>query len=229
MDMQEHLEAHEQVQRFECQQCGHVTESKKHLREHVVSHHSMIACDIPGCSFTTWSTKLELQLHKNSVHSNLQHGCRLWGEGFKECKDLKQHRIKFHETGVPGVLKCSSLNCMQTFTLATDLSEHFLTKHWDSLNCACDVPWCNLAFKSKELLVAHKNKVHYRRLQLQSICQLCGHKFDSCLKDRHMSEVHKKWMKRRFQRKCPAADTRPVVVQPAKLVCTNKIEDVIVD
>jgi hypothetical protein len=216
IDMQEHLESHEQVQRFECQQCGHLTLSKKHLREHIVSHHSMIACDIPGCKFTLLgSNKLELQLHKNSVHSNEHHGCRFCGKGFEEWKDLEQHRINFHETRVTGVLKCSFLNCMLTFTSATDLGEHLVDKHWNCLvreqpSFGCDVPQCNLTFKSKQLLHAHKNTVHYR-VQLWA-CQLCGVKFDNCLsRDSHRREAHKK-RDRRIQRKSIQADT-PIVAQ----------------
>ena len=101
IDMLEHVEAHDGVHRFECQECGHLTGSKMQMREHVSQHSAAIACSIPACLFIS-DTKQNMKFHMKEVHSSWFYFCQHCEEGFCQSSDLKKH-MSLHELGEPRV------------------------------------------------------------------------------------------------------------------------------
>jgi KRAB domain-containing zinc finger protein len=91
------------------------------LKTHV-EQHKLHSCDIACCLFKS-EQKINLHLHRRTVHSIFLHNCQLCSKGFDHSRDLKQH-MQFHETVEPGVIKCSKNNCKQTLTSRVDLKMH---------------------------------------------------------------------------------------------------------
>jgi KRAB domain-containing zinc finger protein len=118
----------------------------KDLMAHMKQHKT--ECDVPGCLFTS-KLKCDLHVHRKKVHSIWPHICQLCGKGF-ESNNFKRH-MKRHDTGEPGVIKCTKNKCKQTFISVADFKTH-LDNH--------------------ESIVLQQNvsKVNSNKFE----CQLCG-------------------------------------------------------
>jgi uncharacterized Zn-finger protein len=141
---------------------------------------------------------------------------------------LKEHEVK-HETETPGVLKCIFWGCKQTFTSATDLREH-TAKHWDFSKSEerpfiCDVPECNLAFKSQRYLRFHKNRVH--KVDASSVCHICCKQFRNILYlTRHIKRQHENQQSEEVND--PTVQQLPKITEERQtIVCKDEIEEVV--
>jgi len=133
-------------------------------------HKGIIECDSPDCLFMSKSHS-ELQLHKITAHSIWQFNCQLCGKGFEKSKNLPIH-MKHHETGEPGIIKCTVGKCKQTFTTGTELK-----KHMDSHSKSSLEP-LDYSFLDPQTLDDPQRKVNE--------CPLCG----KIIKDRVLLQVH---------------------------------------
>jgi KRAB domain-containing zinc finger protein len=171
---QQHVDAHKTdtdgVVKCLQEDCFKTFSSPLDLRTHVKQHEGVIECDSPDCLFMS-KLHSELQLHKITAHSIWQFICQLCGKGFEKSKNLPIH-IKNHETGEPGIIKCTVSKCKRTFTAAVDLKKH-------------------MAGHSKSFLTS----LDYSRLDLQALedpqrkaneCPLCG----KIIKDKGHFPVH---------------------------------------
>jgi Zinc finger, C2H2 type len=105
-----------------CQQTFVASEDlKRHMERHELNK-----CDVPGCLFMC-ELMHNLHTHKGNVHSIWSHNCQLCGKGFDRSSYLKRH-TQSHETGEPGVIKCTKNKCKQTFTSIANFKKH-LTNH----------------------------------------------------------------------------------------------------
>jgi uncharacterized Zn-finger protein len=171
---QQHVDAHKTDKDgvIKCLQedCHKTFTSPFELRTHMKQHKGIIECDSPDCLFLSKSHG-ELQLHKITAHSIWQFYCQLCGKGFEKSKNLPIH-MKHHETGEPGIIKCTMGNCKRTFTAAVDLKMH-MESHSKSFITSFD----------------------YSRLDLQALedpqrkdneCPMCG----KIIKDKSHFPVH---------------------------------------
>jgi KRAB domain-containing zinc finger protein len=125
VSFKEHVEKHKTNTAgvFKCHliNCKELFSAPLDLKTHV-EQHKLHSCDIACCLFKS-ERKINLHLHRRTVHSIFLHNCQLCSKGFDHSRDLKQH-MQFHETVEPGVIKCSKNNCKQTFTSRVDLKMH---------------------------------------------------------------------------------------------------------
>jgi KRAB domain-containing zinc finger protein len=129
-DLRKHTEeVHEDVKRFQCNECGNFFASKKMVALHVVKHWDWrpFKCDTPGCFYSAKRSQ-DLQSHKNNVHTLDRFTCCYCGKIIKSRVRYKQHLEK-HKKNTPGVIKCIYPGCKQTFKYVEDLRKHFNQAH----------------------------------------------------------------------------------------------------
>jgi KRAB domain-containing zinc finger protein len=190
-DLKEHRKTMHPIWLFNCQVCGRGFDQSVNFKSHMRSHRTANSVETESKQAISRSElKKHLENLKNKTKSSTGHECQLCGKILKTKAHLPKHTLT-HETGTPGVLKCNFQTCKLTFNSTADLKEH-APKHWDlSLprkrpSFACDVPECDMAFKSLKLLTTHKNRKHDHWT-----CLICGQKLKSSLySTRHMRDVH---------------------------------------
>jgi KRAB domain-containing zinc finger protein len=180
-DLQKHIkEAHEEVKKFQCNECNKFYISKEMLARHIVVHWDWrpFKCDTPGCSYSCKKSNL-LLMHKRSVHTLIRFTCCHCGSTLKRRFRFIQH-LKKHKTDTPGVLKCLHRGCPKTFSASKDLMVHMKQHRMN----ACDFAGCHFTSQYNIDLQTHKRTAH-------SIwshnCQLCGKGFkNSCHLKMHL-------------------------------------------
>jgi Zinc finger, C2H2 type/Zinc-finger of C2H2 type len=171
---QQHMDAHktESEEVFRClqEECQETFTVSSELRTHMKQHMDIHDCDVPDCIFTSKSQS-DLQLHKINVHSIWPHSCELCGLGFERSKNLRKH-MKYHETGDPGVIKCTISRCKQTVTAGKNFKEHMERHNKYSPQVRGD------SFFNFQTSADSQRKVNE--------CPLCS----KIIKDRHFLQVH---------------------------------------
>jgi hypothetical protein len=113
--------------KFTCETCGKLHRTGYELRNHNVMWHldeRPFHCDFSGCFYTS-KQKTHLENHKIS-HYNHGWNCHLCGKLIKQMGNAKAHLLK-HNTGSPGILKCSLVKCSHiTFLSTIELKKHTL-------------------------------------------------------------------------------------------------------
>jgi Zinc finger, C2H2 type len=135
--LKEHSAAHK-VNKFPCKTCDQVMGSFDALKRHTQTHFKqrLFDCDFAGCSYGG-KRKINIILHKRFHHENPGHLCYWCGQNFKNLTAFKRH-LKKHETGTPGVYKCSLKECRRIrFSSAEQLKEHVLS-HKEELAVSSD-------------------------------------------------------------------------------------------
>jgi Zinc finger, C2H2 type len=104
------------------------------LRKHSETHSALYVpghpfhCKVQGCLYAGKNRNCLLS-HKKYVHGNNRFTCSFCGRHFRRASLLKKH-LKHHETGTPGVLKCSFSGCrLLRFSSADDLKNHLFMHH----------------------------------------------------------------------------------------------------
>lgn len=132
------------------------------LRTHMKQHGYVLDCDVLDCVFTSKSLS-DLQLHKTIVHSQWPQNCQLCSRGFDWTTNLKSHMLR-HETGDPGVLKCSKFRCKETFTSSADLKVHMESHIEIAVQEDTESSISNLKTSDDSMRITHE-------------CQFCGRIF----------------------------------------------------
>jgi hypothetical protein len=116
-----------------------------------------------------------VQPQKQSAQSYM---CNLCQKTFKlTLADFGRH-YKMHESGTPGVLRCSYWRCFEvTFFSAEDLKKHMrnhATQDGAFKHISCDSKDCAEEFESAEGLKEHKSEAHSSS---SLSCHVCGKLF----------------------------------------------------
>jgi hypothetical protein len=123
-----HVKSHKQ-KKHTCENCGKFLGTSLALKRHMGKHMGrLFRCDVPGCTYITHVKKYVCD-HKKNSHNNPGFTCQLCGTFFKTIKHSKRH-LQRHESGSPGVLKCTYVKCKQImFSSAEDLKQHVSIAH----------------------------------------------------------------------------------------------------
>jgi KRAB domain-containing zinc finger protein len=193
-ELKEHRKTLHPIWLFNCHVCGRGFDQSINFNRHVKSHGTR---KTPETKSKQSISRTELKKHLENLNKKTSNAATSTGHECHFCGKIltKAHlpkHILTHVTETPGVLKCSFQSCKLTFSSAADLKEHAVPMHWDlSLprkrpSFACDVPECDLAFKTQKLLTNHKSSKHD-----SWTCLICGQQLKSSLSSkRHMREVH---------------------------------------
>lgn len=150
VELQEHSKTHK-LETFTCEICGKFFGSSFRLVGHMKRHlgERAFRCDAPGCSYAG-KVREDLRIHKQNVHeNNASCHCHMCGKFLKQWRSLKKHTA-LHETGTPGVFKCSHPECRSTrFSSTDELKKHYMFRHKEnSQQPDCSVANCELVIES---------------------------------------------------------------------------------
>jgi KRAB domain-containing zinc finger protein len=166
IELQEHSKTHH-AEKYTCEVCGKYYKSSVALKSHVLRHFEerTLPCDVPGCSYLG-KLKIDIYNHKKHVHDNPGFSCNICGKLLRQMRNLREH-LKLHETGTPGVFKCTHCRCKSTTFSSTDeLKKHYMLTH-NMIKAkavvkriSCSFPGCAKKFKTLKSLSIHKSFEH---------------------------------------------------------------------
>jgi Zinc finger, C2H2 type/Zinc-finger of C2H2 type len=159
--LREHSKRHKKTHK--CTTCGQFYRNLYGLKIHMKRHSEerTLRCDVPGCSYAG-KVRTDIYNHKKYVHYNPGYTCDICGKILKQLRYIRLHMQK-HETGTPGVFKCSS-KVTKSSTSEREIARSF----------ACQYFGCTKQFESLTSLCIHKRMVHGSQ---SWSCDLCDQNF----------------------------------------------------
>jgi KRAB domain-containing zinc finger protein len=217
-ELKKHIKkVHEDVKKFQCNECGTRCVSKERLISHLLCHsdEKPFKCNVLGCTFSTKRSNT-LIIHKKSVHTDVNFTCCYCDKMFKRQDRFKLH-MENHKTDTPGVFKCLRVGCTMTFTETLELRKHTMdahegTKRYECQTCGqstsssshlnrhimrkhqngkmtCMIPGCWYTCDNSQEMEIHRTSEHAS--YVFTSCHLCGKEYYSeALFQKHV-EAHK--------------------------------------
>jgi hypothetical protein len=172
IDLQEHSKTHI-VEKFTCKACGKFYRTSFALKSHMLRHSEKrtLRCDVPGCSYLG-QLKIDMYNHKRCVHDTPGFSCSICGKLLRQMRNLREH-LKLHETGTPGVLRCTYKGCNRMTFSTNDFKKHNMLTHnfKPKTSITCKFPGCSKQFESLKSLRIHKKMAHVSRVWWS--CDFC--------------------------------------------------------
>lgn len=147
--LQEHLQAHVEARKLQCNVCGKLLSSQRHLQAHALVHTGKkeFQCDVCGKCFKQRSS---LNSHKAIHNEEMQYKCNVCGKGFTQKGAWKSHMMSpvAHRNLI--VLDCGI--CNKTFADHEVFREH-MKEHNEEVQYQC--PECGKLFSLECELETH--------------------------------------------------------------------------
>lgn len=157
--VRKHMWIHMKEKKFECYLCRGSFESRKLMKEHMVSEHCNSDQFIQICCFCsqTYKTRKEVEDHENRTHRMERLNCVTCGKEFISMPGLRGHIQRFHTNNFvkrPDPVPCPV--CNKIMSSKSALRDH-LKRHDGKRPYICDT--CGDSFKFPTCLKIHQ-RIH---------------------------------------------------------------------
>lgn len=154
---------------IKCLQCNFVTKHPGNLSRHIYGMHKkrFFACQEASCE-KTYTTKQQLNKHKQLVHRKEQIMCDLCGYVSHSHQEFNVHQRSAHKKR-----KNTCDVCKIVFRKKVDLIAHGISKHGNVSPFQCDL--CSKSFSYQRGLKRHRELCS--NMQRGFLCPKCGKNF----------------------------------------------------
>ena len=176
-------DVHNEVKKFNCEQCGKFVANAKVLKDHIQTVHE--GRKDHKCQYCNkdFGLKKNLDIHVQAIHEGAQHICENCGKAFPRKYDLKKH-IKTVHLGQKNY-KCEF--CGKSYGHSSVLVNHIRGVHEKKQNYICDI--CGGKFNRPPDLYKHVKSVHEKIKPYK--CDSCGKEYGKIAYLRnHKSTAH---------------------------------------
>ena len=158
----------EKMKKLSCSQCSKIFSTYKQLWAHKQNCHD-VASYCHECP-KYFSSRKYLWNHRKNVHRGLLLICSECNFLCQTKKNMIEHELGEHRNPQDKEFSCTL--CSQTFGTKKSLTGHILEEHGNEKDFPCQQ--CSHSFKTVNILLRHKSRVHIDRL---FECSSCSQKF----------------------------------------------------